>query len=135
VALMHMCAWVDAPDMDPIYELQANVLKVLANPRRLEIVHVLAEGPAEVHALAQRLGVSQPNVSQHLAVMRAAGVVDATREGREVRYRLADPNVMVACSVMRGVLVRRLDRLARLTTSNTTVTTTPTGVRASGGDA
>jgi ArsR family transcriptional regulator len=117
--------------MDPIYELQADVLKVLANPRRLEILHALAEGPAEVGALARRLAMSQPNLSQHLAVMRVAGMVDATRDGREVRYRLADPDVMVACSVMRGVLVRRLDRLARITTA----TTRPTGARAPGGDA
>ena len=111
--------------MDPIYELQADVLKVLANPRRLQILHAVAERPADVGTLARRLGMSQPNLSQHLAVMRAAGMVDASRDGREVRYRLADPDVMVACSVMRGVLVRRLDRLARLTTSPARRTGTP----------
>lgn len=117
--------------MDPIWELQADVLKVLANPRRLEILHALAEEPAEVGPLARRLSMSQPNLSQHLAVMRAAGMVDATRDGREVRYRVADPDVMVACSVMRSVLVRRLNRLARLTTA----TARPTGAPAPGGDA
>ena len=60
-----------------------------------------------------RSGISQPNVSQHLAVLRAAGLVDADRDGREVRYRLTDPDVMVACDLMRAVLERRLDRLAR----------------------
>ncbi len=97
--------------MDPIYELQANVLKTLSNPRRLEILHRLAGGPCEVGRLAIELGMSQPNVSQHLALMRAAGVVTAVREGREVRYRLSDPDVMVACNLMRGVLRRRLSRL------------------------
>jgi DNA-binding transcriptional ArsR family regulator len=67
-----------------------------------------------VGRLAEELGASQPNVSQHLAVMRAAGIVEAEREGREVRYRLADPDVMVACMTMRGVLQRRLIRLGRL---------------------
>jgi ArsR family transcriptional regulator len=100
--------------MDPIYSLQAEVLKTLASPRRLEIVHRLAAGPCEVGRLAQELGVSQPNVSQHLAVLRAAGVVVAERDGREVRYRLTDPDVVVACSIMRGVLQRRLSRLAKL---------------------
>jgi DNA-binding transcriptional ArsR family regulator len=100
--------------MDEITILQAEVLKVLASARRLDILHVLAEEPMEVGRLATELGLSQPNVSQHLAVMRAAGLVDTERAGREIRYRLADPDVMVACDVMRGVLERRLARLARL---------------------
>jgi ArsR family transcriptional regulator len=97
--------------MDPIYELQADVLKTLANARRLEIIHRLAEGSCEVGRLAAELGLSQPNVSQHLALMRAAGVVVAVREGREVRYELSDPDVMAACDLMREVLRRRLSRL------------------------
>jgi len=100
--------------MDEITKLQAEVLKVLASPRRLEILHRLAEGPTEVGRLADELGASQPNISQHLAVMRAAGVVEATREGREMRYSIADPDVLVACAVMRDVLERRLARLARV---------------------
>jgi ArsR family transcriptional regulator len=97
--------------MDPIYELQADVLKTLANPRRLEILHRLADGPCEVGRMATELGISQPNASQHLAIMRAAGVVIAERDGREVRYRLSDPDVMRACGLMRGVLERRIARL------------------------
>jgi ArsR family transcriptional regulator len=100
--------------MDAITELQAEILKTLASPRRLEILHVLAERPTGVGALATAVGVSQPNVSQHLAVLRAAGLVEAERDGREVRYRLSDPDVMVACGVMRGVLERRVGRLASL---------------------
>lgn len=100
--------------MDEITALQAEVLKTLASPRRLEIIHRLAEGPCEVGRLAEELGASQPNISQHLAVLKAAGIVDAERDGREVRYRLSDPDVVVACAVMRGVLQRRLTRLGRL---------------------
>ncbi len=100
--------------MDEITILQAEVLKVLASPRRLEILHVLADGPMEVGRLATTLGASQPNVSQHLAVLRTAGMVEAERDGREVRYRLADAGVIQACQVMRGVLERRLSRLGQL---------------------
>jgi DNA-binding transcriptional ArsR family regulator len=100
--------------MDDINSLQAEVLKTLASPRRLEILHRLADGPCEVGRLADELGMTQPNASQHLAVLRGAGVVEAERDGREVRYRLADPDVMVACSIMRGVLERRIRRLAGL---------------------
>jgi DNA-binding transcriptional ArsR family regulator len=68
--------------------------------------------------LAEAIGATQPNVSQHLATLRASGLVDAERDGREVRYRLADPDVMVACGIMRGVLERRLRRLADLSTTS-----------------
>ena len=110
--------------MDPITTLQADVLRTLAHPRRLEILHALVPGPREVTRLAQDLQVSQPNVSQHLAVLRAAGLVDADREGREVRYRLTDGDVMVACALMRGVLERRLRRLAELSAGPTTASLT-----------
>jgi ArsR family transcriptional regulator len=112
--------------MDPINTLQAEVLKTLASPRRLEIIHRLAAGPCEVGRLAEELGISQPNASQHLAVMRAAGIVEAERDGREVRYRLTDPDVVVACSIMRGVLQRRLIRLAELSNGSGNANDRPT---------
>jgi len=100
--------------VDEITILQAEVLKTLASPRRLEILHALASGPTEVGRLAREIGATQPNVSQHLAVLRSAGLVDAERDGREVRYRLSDADVMVACALMRTVLERRLTRLGRM---------------------
>ena len=115
---MRICACVDDRRVDEITILQAEVLKTLASPRRLEILHRLAEGPCEVSRLAADIGASQPNVSQHLAVLKSAGIVDAERDGREVRYRLTDPDVMVACAVMRGVLQRRLHRLGRLSATD-----------------
>ena len=102
--------------MEDLYEMQANTLRMLAHPRRLEILHTLADGPIEVGRLANRLGLSQPNVSQHLALLRTAGLVELERNGREVRYQLTDPEVIRACSIMRGFLERRIDRLSTLTT-------------------
>jgi ArsR family transcriptional regulator len=113
--------------MDPIYELQAATLKTLANPRRLEIVHRLARGPSTVGALARQLGLAQPNVSQHLALMRAAGVVEAERDGREITYRLADPDIIVACGLMRQALQRRLGRLAEIASRATEMPTAGVG--------
>jgi ArsR family transcriptional regulator, virulence genes transcriptional regulator len=104
--------------MDEITILQAEILKTLASPRRLEILHELARGPVEVGRLAKAIGASQPNVSQHLSMLRTAGIVEAARDGREVRYRLADPDVMVACNLMRSVLERRLTRLGEIAVSS-----------------
>jgi DNA-binding transcriptional ArsR family regulator len=100
--------------MDEITRLQAEILKVLSSPLRIQILHLLADGPLEVGRIAGATGVSQPNASQHLSVMRAAGLVEADRHGREIRYQLVDREVIVACEVMRGVLQRRLSRLASL---------------------
>jgi DNA-binding transcriptional ArsR family regulator len=100
--------------MDDITILQAEVLKTLASPRRLEILHALAKGPIEVGKLAESIGATQPNVSQHLGILRGAGLVEAMRDGREVRYALVDPDVMVACGLMRSVLERRLARLGAI---------------------
>ena len=105
--------------MEEIYELQANVLRILAHPRRLEMLHALAEGPIEVGRLATRLHLSQPYVSQHLALLRSVGLVELERNGREVRYQLTDPEVMRACSIMRGFLQRRISHLANVTTTTT----------------
>lgn len=91
---------------------QAQVMRALAHPRRLAILHELEAGPLEVGRLAIALGISQPSCSQHLAAMRAVGIVLAERCGRETRYRLADPEVMTACGIMRGVLSRHLRRLS-----------------------
>lgn len=113
-ALLRTCASIDAPAMDEITILQAEILRTMASPRRLELLHLLAAGPREVGRLAADLEISQPNVSQHLAVLRTAGIVDAERDGREVRYRLSDPDVTIACALMRGVLERRLTRLGEM---------------------
>ena len=97
---------------DGIYVLQASLLKTLASPRRLEIVHYLGEtGPVEVRKLAEHFGSTQPAISQHLAALRGVGIVEAVREGREVRYQLADPEIVAACGLMRQVLIRRIARL------------------------
>jgi DNA-binding transcriptional ArsR family regulator len=103
---------------DGIYDMQASLLKTLASPMRLQIVHHLGEsGPVEVWRLAEHFGLAQPTVSQHLAALRAAGLVEAVREGRDVYYQLADPEIVAACGLMRQVLIRRIARLGDLAAS------------------
>jgi len=111
---MRICACVDATVMDPIHELQAEICRTLSHPLRIAILHLLADEPRGVNHLARELDISQPNASQHLSVMRAAGLVEAERDGREVLYRLADPDVIVACEQMARVMRRRLTRMADL---------------------
>jgi DNA-binding transcriptional ArsR family regulator len=82
------------------YEVKARTIAVLANPKRLEIIDLLGEKERTVSELAEALGLAQATTSQHLAVMRKAGVVETSRDGNFVRYRLADPKIASACGVM-----------------------------------
>lgn len=111
---MRTCACGDDSPMDVLHELQAEVCRTLSHPVRIAMLHVLAAGPREVGRLALELGISQPNASQHLGVMRSAGLVEAERDGREVFYRLADPEIIGACEQMLRVMRRRLARAAEL---------------------
>lgn len=111
--------------MDDIFEIQAEVLRALSNPRRLEIIHWLAKGPCDVGTLADRMAIAQPNLSQHLSLMRTTGIVEGERHGREIRYRLVDPDIVRACGLMRGVIERRVARLADATRTTGSVHVTP----------
>ena len=73
-----------------ILDAAGELLRALAAPVRIAIVLQLQESQRCVHELVDTLGVPQPLVSQHLKVLKAAGVVTGERCGREVLYRLAD---------------------------------------------
>ena len=82
---------------DPVavtdYDGGAALLRALSAPVRLAVVHLLADQARCVHELVDALGVPQPLVSQHLRTLRAAGLVVGARDGREMRYHLADEHV------------------------------------------
>ena len=68
-----------------------SVFKALAHPLRIKVVDMLASGEKCVCEIFPALGVSQPNASQHLTILRAADVVDSYRDGSRVYYRLTSP--------------------------------------------
>jgi ArsR family transcriptional regulator len=103
---------------DDIEAIQASMLRGLASPQRLRIIRLLGGRPRDVTTLARELGLAQAATSQHLAALRAAGLVVAVRDGRTVHYDLADPGIEAACALMRDVLVRRLSRLGALAASD-----------------
>ena len=87
-----------------IYEMQAEVCKTLTNPKRIEILNTLQTEEKTVTELVNALGVSKANVSQHLAVMRHKGILATRRVGVNIYYRVANPKVIEACSLMKEVL-------------------------------
>ena len=90
------------------YRLHADVCKVLTDPKRLMLLDALRTADRSVGELAEAIGVALPNVSQHLAVLRTAGLVEGRRIGTSVRYRLAEPAIVEACDVIHAIVARRL---------------------------
>jgi len=91
-----------------LFELQSDVCKTLASPKRIEILNALKESEKTVSELVEILGVPKANVSQHLAVMRYKGILKSRREGINIYYSVTNRKVLEACSLMRDVLMETM---------------------------
>ena len=85
------------------YQRTAIVGRALADPKRLCVLESLADGEVSVSELSSRVGCHIPNMSQHLSVLRAAGLVTSRRDGSTVYYRLADPRVLEAYRLIQTI--------------------------------
>jgi DNA-binding transcriptional ArsR family regulator len=99
------------PPKQALYEQLARVGKAVAAPRRLELLDLLSQAPRTVEGLADQTGMSVANTSQHLHVLRAAGLVQSEKDGTFVTYRLAS-DAVADCSSMCGP-----PKISRLATS------------------
>ena len=97
-----------------LFDEFARVGKALASGRRIELLDVLANGERTVEGLARQLELSVANTSQHLQVLRQAGLVATRREGTSVHYRLAAPEVFELWRALRTLASSRLAEVERL---------------------
>ena len=105
------------PATDPeIFERQARICRAFAHPTRLQMLDLMANGEVGVSALQQQLGVSKTNVSQHLAILKSAGVLTTRRDGKQVYCSLAIPEVKQACELIRKVLQAQIQDSRRFIT-------------------
>ena len=88
---------------DALRDRSAAIAKALADAKRLCVVERLADGERSVSDLSRDVGCQVPNMSQHLAVLRSAGIVATRREGSTIFYRLADPNVLEVYRLLQQV--------------------------------
>lgn len=100
---------------DPLFDQFARIGKAVANSHRLEIVDLLAQGERRVEDLAREAALSVANASQHLQVLRRAGLVEPRREGTSIHYRLADERVFRLWQAIRDLGDARLAEIDRLT--------------------
>ena len=85
----------------------AEMAKALGHGHRLEILELLAQGERSVEAVAERIGLSFANTSQHLQTMRRAGLLASRRDGKRVLYRTSDPSVLELTAALRVVAERQ----------------------------
>jgi rhodanese-related sulfurtransferase/DNA-binding transcriptional ArsR family regulator len=97
-----------------INEQFARIAKALANPHRIEIIDVLAQGERSVEAIAQETALSVANASQHLQTLREAQVVKTRKVGLHVFYRLPNPNVYRLIQVLRELAQQELAEVDRI---------------------
>jgi len=88
--------------------MHAAVFAALAHPVRHELFHVLCEAERSPAELAEILGISRPNVSQHLAILSHQGLVRRSRENGRVVWHVVDPRLAQACALIDQVMEREL---------------------------
>jgi ArsR family transcriptional regulator len=93
-----------------IYEMHAQVCKVLSSSKRLEIINILRNGEKMVGEIASAMGLRKSNVSQQLAILRERGILVARREGQRQYYRLAYPKMLKAYDLLREVLFEQIEK-------------------------
>lgn len=90
-----------------IFAEHAQLLKAMSHPKRLEIINLLRDGELAVCQIQTMLALPQANLSQHLTVMRAAGIVTPKRNGKEIYYRVASPGILAASDSIRELLIKK----------------------------
>lgn|SRR3989344_1467172 len=92
---------------EQVFQLHANLLKALANPKRLEIIHLLRDQELSVTVIQEMLDLPQANLSQHLQVLRHEGIVQTRKDGKQIYYHVAHKNFIAASDLLREVLVKK----------------------------
>jgi DNA-binding transcriptional ArsR family regulator len=99
------------PLPEPLVEMIAERLRVIAEPMRIRLLDRLRDGEETVQALGEATGASQQNVSKHLGVLLRAGVVGRRKEGTFVYYRIVDEHVFTLCEQVCGSVRQQLGEL------------------------
>jgi len=86
------------------YNLHADMCKTISNPRRQAILDTIRDGEMTVSELIEKTGISQANLSQHLAILRSKGVVKTRRKGNNVYYSISNLKIIEAYDLISEVL-------------------------------
>ena len=102
------------PDQPPLTTDAARIARAISHPVRMQILNELRNGGAYVMHLTHALRRPQANISQHLMVLREAGLVRASREGMTVLYQISDPEVLTVVDALLALAEKRMARRERV---------------------
>lgn len=98
-----------ADQLNALRKFKADVFQVLGHPTRIHIIETLRDGERPVSGILEAVGVEQANLSQHLSVLRAKGLVVNRKEGNQVLYSLRDPLLVEVLDTMRRYFQAHLE--------------------------
>ena len=97
-----------------LYEVKARIVRLLAHPKRLEIVDLLEHGDRTVTEISDTIGLSQAGTSQQLSLLRRGAIVEIRKQGNFTFYRLSNPTIGAACRMMNDAVIAVLSREAQI---------------------
>ena len=95
---------------DKSLRLVAERFRVMGDPLRLRLLHIIKEGERSVGSLVEATGASQANVSKHLQILRRSGLVERRKEGLMAYYSIADPSIFHLCDLVCGRLTEQFQQ-------------------------
>lgn len=96
------------------YEVHADFCKIFTSPVRIELLDHLLEGKKTVSELVELTGLSQPNISQHLHILKDKNIVITEKKGNNVYYILSNPKISEAFAIIKEILKEQLAETGRL---------------------
>ena len=95
------------------FALFSEVFAAIAHPKRLEIIHYLGEGQKTASELTELTGMSKANVSQHMNILKARGLVHCDKCGTFCHYRLTSPKILEVCEIVRELILDQMQITTR----------------------
>jgi len=92
-----------------VYERQAQICKAFANSVRLKILDQVSRGECSASTLQDTVRISKANLSQHISILKSAGIISTRRDGKHLYYTLTIPEVKEACQLIRKVLYAQVE--------------------------
>jgi rhodanese-related sulfurtransferase len=99
---------------DKVYKELARISKAMANPHRMEIIELLAQGEFSVEEIAAQTNLTIANASQHLQVLKTAQLVKVNRQGNFIFYSLSNENVFKAWKALRALGIERISAIEKV---------------------
>lgn len=98
---------IKSPYSKETYRKNAELYKVMANAKRLEILNTIRDKEVTVNELSKVLGTRKSNTSQHLAYLRLVGLVVTRRQGKNIFYKISDPMIVEPCRIFKELREKR----------------------------